>query len=293
MKSNSGGDMANRSAAEKKAALTPKHKAAGKKAAQTSKLKQAGVKASATRKRKAATRKVAVTKSAARKSQGGATRIVDLSHVLDPGKAGRKFTLEMIGAETVNPNVVRLENQWYIMHNVNMVSHIGTHIEAPYHILKDRADLAGLPLEMLIGDAVVLDLRECPRQTLIEVAQLRKAAQKAGGIHSGDIVFCNLGGARFYGSDDYRFTPSFTNEAIAWLVDQGMKMMGVDATGVEVPGSEQHVNHHALFERGIPLIENLANLDSLSQSRMKVFALPIAVRGLEAFPLRVIAVEEN
>jgi kynurenine formamidase len=220
-------------------------------------------------------------------------RIVDLSHVLDPGKAGRKFTLEMVGAETVNPNVVRLENQWYIMHNVNMVSHIGTHIEAPYHLLKDRSDLAELPLEVLTGKAIILDLHEIPRGGAISVAEVKSAAEKAGGIRRGDIVFCNLGGAPFYGTDQYRLTPYFSPEATAWLVSQGMKMMGVDATGVEVPGSEEHVNHRALFENNVPLIENLANLDNLKQSRVEVFALPIAVRGLEAFPLRVIAVEDS
>ena len=220
-------------------------------------------------------------------------RIVDLSHVLDPGTAGRKFTLEMVGAETVNPNVVRLENQWYIMHNVNMVSHIGTHIEAHYHLLKDRSDLAELPLEVLTGKAIILDLRGVPRGGAINVAEVKRAAEKAGGIRRGDIVFCNLGGAPFYGTDQYRLTPYFSPEAIVWLVSQGMKMMGVDATGVEVPGSEEHVNHRALFENNVPLIENLANLDNLQQSRVEVFALPIAVRGLEAFPLRVIAVEDG
>jgi arylformamidase len=220
-------------------------------------------------------------------------RIIDLSHVLDPGKAGRKFTIEMVGAETVNPNVVRLENQWYIMHNVNMVSHIGTHIEAPYHLLKDRDDLAELPLEMLMGKAAILDLRESPRGSAVSIAQVKNAAEKAGGIHQGDIVFCNLGGAPFYGTDHYRLTPYFVPEAIAWLVAQGMKLMGVDATGVEVPGSEEHVNHRTLFENNVPLIENLANLNNLTQSRVEVFALPIAVRGLEAFPLRVIALEDG
>ncbi|MGA2991613.1 MAG: cyclase family protein [Candidatus Korobacteraceae bacterium] len=220
-------------------------------------------------------------------------RIVDLSHVLDPGKAGRKFIIEMVGAETVNPNVVRLENQWYIMHNVNMVSHIGTHIEAPYHLFKDRDDLAKMPLELLMGKAVILDLRQVPRASAVSLAQVKSAAGKAGGIHRGDIVFCNLGGAPFYGTDDYRLTPYFVPEAIAWLVDQGMKMMGVDATGVEVPGSEEHVNHSALFKNNVPLIENLANLNSLRQSRVEVYALPIAVRGLEAFPLRVIAIEDG
>jgi kynurenine formamidase len=220
------------------------------------------------------------------------SKIVDLSHIIEPGKAGRKFALEMIGADTVNPNVIRLENQWYIMHNISMVSHIGTHIEAPYHILKDQADLADLPLETLIGPAIILDLRGYPKKTAIRIEHVQKAAAKAGGIRKGDIVFCNLGGAPFYGTEQYGGSPYFPPDTLAWMADQGMKLMGVDAGGVEVPGSEEHVSHHALFERGIPLIENVNNLNTLSKSRVQAYVLPVAVRGLEAFPVRVIAVED-
>ena len=221
------------------------------------------------------------------------TRIVDLYHVITPGKAGRKFALEMVGAETVNQNVVRLEGQWYIMHNISMVSHIGTHIEAPYHLFKSKPDLAGLPLEQLMGEAVLLDLRTCPRKSAATPQHVQDASAKVGGIRPGDIVFCNLGSAKFYGTEEYGTSPYFSPEAIQWLVDRGMKLMGVDATGVEVPGNEDHVNHSALFTKGIPLIENLASLDQLSRTRFQVYAFPIAVSGLEAFPLRVIAVESD
>ncbi|NVO12626.1 MAG: cyclase family protein [Rhodoplanes sp.] len=220
-----------------------------------------------------------------------ASQMIDLSHVIHPGKAGRKFAVEMVGADTVNQKVVRLDGQWYIMHNVSMVNHIATHIEAPYHIIQSGADLSALRLDQLVGEAVLLDLRACPRKTAITEDHVREAAARAGGIRPGDIVFCNLGGAPFFGTEDYALTPYFSPAAIQWLVAQGMKLMGVDASGVEVPRSEQHVNHHALFEKGIPLIENLTNLDRLSTSRFMVYALPVAIAGLDAFPLRVIAVE--
>ena len=111
------------------------------------------------------------------------SRIVDLSHVITPGKAGRKFALEMVGAETVNPNVVRLEGQWYIMHNISIVSHIGTHIEAPYHLFKSKADLAGLPLEQLMGEAVLLNLRHCPRKSAVTFDRaMQMALAKYGGM---------------------------------------------------------------------------------------------------------------
>jgi arylformamidase len=218
-------------------------------------------------------------------------RAVDMSHCLVPGRSGRKLNIEMIGADEVNPNVVRLENQWYIMHNVSMVSHIGTHIEAPYHLLKDGPDLAGLPLERLYGEAVVLDLHSVPPQSAITPEAVTTAAQKAGGINNGDIVLCNLGYASKYGTPEYSQAPYFSPEAIQWLIAAGMKMMGVDASGVEVPGSEEHVNHRALFEQEIPLIENITGFDALYASRVELAAFPIAVAGLESFPVRVIAFE--
>jgi arylformamidase len=89
-------------------------------------------------------------------------------------------------------------------------------------------------------------------------------------------------------------TAYFSTPALAWLVDQGIKLMGVDSMGVELAHDDTHanVNHLLLFRAGIPLIENLTNLDQVSRSRVQVYALPVPVKGLDAFPLRVIAVEE-
>ncbi len=76
------------------------------------------------------------------------------------------------------------------------------------------------------------------------------------------------------------------------LVERGVKLVGTDLAGLEGPLTPGHLDCHlALLERDIPFIENLANLTALSRSRVFVCALPIPVRGLDAFPLRVIAFE--
>ena len=87
-------------------------------------------------------------------------------------------------------------------------------------------------------------------------------------------------------------TQYFSTAGLQWLVDQGIKLMGVDSGGVELSHDETHanVNHLVLFRAGIPLIENLTNLDQVPRSRAMVYALPVPVSGLDAFPLRVIAV---
>ncbi len=219
------------------------------------------------------------------------SRLIDLSHIIVPGNAGRKFQIETIGADEVNPNVVRLKNQWYIMHNIFMVNHIGTHIEAPYHLLKNGEDLSQIPLNKLYGEAVILDLKNFPSKTAIKQSQIKKAVENADGIHRGDIVLCNLGYAKYYGKPEYKNNPYFSTDAIKWLVESGIKLMGVDASGIEIPGNEDHINHYTLFKNNIPLIENLNNLDSVDKKRVQLYAFPLSVTGLDSFPLRVVAME--
>ena len=213
-------------------------------------------------------------------------RIVDLTQVIEPttADAERKFVVHIHDALQEVPGTIRPEGEWYVMSDVELMDHVGTHIEAPLHCLKDGMDLSQIPLEKLIGDAVILDLRDAYSDSGVTPEQVKKAVDDAGGIKKNDIVFCMMG------ETDY-----FSTEAIRWLVDAGMKLMGVDSAGVEIPHSVSHTNenHLALFRADIPLIERLANLDRLSKSRVKVYALPIPVVSLDAFPLRVIAIEEN
>lgn len=211
-------------------------------------------------------------------------RIVDLTRVIEPTdpSAPRKFVIHKHDALLEIPGKVRPEGEWYIMSDVELMDHVGTHIEVPLHCLQEGADLAQIPPEQLVGEAVILDLRDAEAEGGVTLEQVQAAAQRAGGIRRGDIVLGQMGKTSY-----------FATAALRWLVDQGIKLMGVDSGGVELAHDTTHanVNHLLLFRAGIPLIENLDHLDQLTQRRVRVYALPVPIKGLDAFPLRVIAIE--
>jgi arylformamidase len=213
-------------------------------------------------------------------------RIVDLTRTITPTDAGaqRKFVVNIHDALHEIPGKQRPEGEWYIMSDVELMNHVGTHIETPFHCLKEGADLAKVPVDQLVGEAVILDLRDAEAEGGVTLEQVQIAAEKAGGVRAGDIVFGMMGKTRY-----------FSTEGLRWLVEHDIKLMGVDSGGVELSHDTTHanVNHLLLFRNNIPLIENLANLDQLTQPRVQVFALPVPVQGLDAFPLRVIALEEE
>ena len=96
-----------------------------------------------------------------------------------------------------------------------------------------------------------------------------------------------------FGRERYLDSPYFDLAAIEWEIDQGMKLIGVDCAGIENLDSATHECHLAIFRRGIPLIENLTNLGALPGPRATVLAIPIAIKGLESFPVRVVALEDG
>ena len=157
-------------------------------------------------------------------------RLVDLSYTIHPGKEQRKFAVEMIKANQV-ANVPVLPGQWYIMHNVNTVSHIGTHIEVPYHINQNGADTADVPLERLVGEAVVLDLRGPAAKAEISLEQMQSAAEKAGGVRPGDLVLLQTGWDRYWDQPEYAVPPYVSPAAMEWLVGQGAALVGIDTEG--------------------------------------------------------------
>ena len=220
-------------------------------------------------------------------------RLIDLSHTIVPETGSRPVNIEMVPPLEFG---YFPEDQWYVMHNVAFINHVGTHIEVPYHVVEQGDDLASVPLEKLCGEGVILDFTGVKSGADITLHMIQKVAADAGGIEKGDIVFCRFDFDKHYDKLNAPKPPCFTSEAVQWLVDRGMKMMGVDMIGIELPSSDprapkQH-NHHLLMDRGIPLIENLAHLDQLSRSRVTIFAFPVAIQKLDSFPLRVVALED-
>lgn len=217
-------------------------------------------------------------------------RIIDLTHSMIPNKEERKLELKTFFVEEILPQIKREKNVWYIMQELTILTHIGTHIEAPYHYLKDGMDVAQLPLENLIRKGVVLDFSYKKPMEKIDVSDLSRCEQK---IREKDIVLIRTDRSKYYRKKEYHQRPYLTPDAVKWLVGKKISCLGIDASGIEVKGIDTQPNHKLLFENGIPLIENLTNLDQIRKERVLLLILPLKIKGMDASPLRVVAIEEK
>lgn len=223
---------------------------------------------------------------------------IELSHIADPAREEYRMELDTRFTEgwPQFSKYIRHEDAWYIISEILMNTHCGTHIEFPYHHVKDGQDAAEYPLARLIGEGVVIDISAwSANNSKISLADLQAAAGDQ--IRPGDMAFFYTGNDAHYYTDRQHDRPWFTTECIAWLArEAGIKLMGVDTSGHEVRSEDGapmpgQPNHELLLGEGIGLIEYMANLDQLLGKRFLAFVLPVRIIGAEAFPVRVVAFE--
>jgi len=163
---------------------------------------------------------------------------------------------------------------------LHMSAHCGTHIDAPFHFFDTGSGAEGLALEMLVGRARVLEITS------------RKgvgAEDLAAANLSEDIrVLIKTSNSRLWGSPDFHQDFVGVSEAGAkYLVEHGIKVVGVDYLSVEQFKNPGAPAHHVLLGAGIIVIEGL-NLRDVDPGVYEMFCLPLRVVGSDGAPARVV-----
>ena len=213
-------------------------------------------------------------------------QIIDLTHQMLPGE-------EQYIVEIKQRGTLRTTPTGDIMHDVYMWSHSGTHVEVSLHFYAGGKDVSDFPAEQFVGPAIRLDFRHKQVNEPITVDDFRKA----GDVKAGDRVIMWQGRDHQYRTKQSHDRPYVTEEAAHWLAeDRKIKVLGTDSSGFEVRGAKTpHPNHHLFFKAGmdIPVIECLRNLGAIPQQRFFFSGMPIPVKGMDASPIRAIAIVGN
>jgi kynurenine formamidase len=163
-----------------------------------------------------------------------------------------------------------------------------------------------IPLEQLIGDASVVDVSaQCATQPdyQVTVADLT-GWEQANGSLDGTIVLIRTDhskrwpdAARYLGTAERGedavaklHFPGLHPDAARWLVaNRKVKAVGIDTASIDYGQSTLFETHRVLYERNIPGLENLANLDRVPAGGARLIALPMKIKGGSGAPLRAIA----
>jgi arylformamidase len=182
---------------------------------------------------------------------------------------------------------------------LSILVHNGTHIDAPRHMVEKGISVDKMPVAQFVKEGVLINL---PDKGANSVVTVKDIAESGVAIRANTIVMINTGWTdKMWGKPGFwEQMPYLERGVAAYVISKGAAGLAIDVfpekplwRGVKLdPGEVWIANHLALMEKNLPLIQFVTNLSQIGNNRFTVVAAPLAIKGGDASPVRVVALVE-
>lgn len=211
----------------------------------------------------------------------GPYRVVDLTKPLIPGVEKRRLKIRRFYKEdTLDYHS-----------DVDITSHLGTHVESPYHYRDGWKDILELPLISYMGRGVMLDLAHIEPRAPITGEDLDRA--DGGKVQEGDVVILKSPfHCEPFSNDPNDPRPYLGRESGEWFVAKKVKCIGFgDSVAIEHTVKDACDIHEVVMPYDITFLEVLQNIEKIKDDIFMIIFLPLPIKGLDSCPVRVVVLE--
>lgn len=232
-------------------------------------------------------------------------RFVDLTHAYNDETIYWPTSPTRFELETLEEGVV--PGGWfYSAYSLSTPEHGGTHLDAPVHFHDDARSTDEIPLNELIGPAVVIDVADAAaenRDYRLTTKDVLAFERTHGRISAGSIVLLRTGWSGHWpdvlaylgddtpGDASNLSFPGFGAEAATLLIEERrVRLLGIDSASIDYGKSADFAVHRIAGAHEVAALENLTNLESLPATGATLIALPMKIEGGSGGPARVVAI---
>jgi arylformamidase len=207
------------------------------------------------------------------------SRIYDISvpirsgGLVYPGNPEIDITLQQAVAKGAGANVSA----------IRFGSHTGTHADAARHFFDDGQTVDNIPLERLIGPALLLGFAD-------DVRSVGAAELRARDIKGQTRILLRTRNSAFLSQKEFVKDYAYlAPDGAQYLVDQGVELVGIDYLSIEQFHSGHHLTHRTLLERSVVIVEGL-DLSVPPPGNYQFICLPLRIQDCDGAPARAVLI---
>ena len=163
---------------------------------------------------------------------------------------------------------------------ISMGTHLGTHVDPPAHFLDNGATVDQIALENMVGPGTVADLRGRPQID-------RRALEKALDAGTKRVLLKTDNGPRLLATRWHPDSVYLTEDGARYLVENRIRLVGIDALSIEHPENPGSPVHHLLLKAGVLVAEGVHLLE-IPPGEYEIFCLPLKITGGDGAPARIL-----
>ncbi|MFX0013675.1 MAG: cyclase family protein [Promethearchaeota archaeon] len=220
---------------------------------------------------------------------------VDLSHVFEDGMPGFRIRNEdgsyISYTASIHPFLTHKETKpkyqgkaSFEITEIAFQTSIGTYLDSPFHRFPEKRDISQILLNEVILPGIIVDVRG---MSPFQSVGCNTLPQKVD--YDGKAVLFNFNWSNYWGTEEYYEYPFISEEVISFLIDNHVKLVGVDTINIDDSLNLSRPAHTSLLEKDILIVENLTNLELLYGHKFRLFAVPIKGKAVAAMPVRAFA----
>ncbi len=182
-----------------------------------------------------------------------------------------------------------INNDGYNLELLFLSSHTGTHLDAPYHFVKNGKKINQIPLDRLIGKGILIKLKKI-KNSPIEKSDITSFEKKNGKIPNHSSIFFYTEWQKNLKNDNY-FTenPGLDSSSAKYLASKKINLVGIDSPSIDLGKDESFTVHKILSKNNILIVENLANMNKIESKEFNFTILPLNLKDATGSPVRAVA----
>ena len=182
-----------------------------------------------------------------------------------------------------------LKEDGYNLELLFLSSHTGTHLDAPFHFVKNGIKIDQIPLGRLMGKGILIKIKKS-KNSPITKSDILQFEKKNGSIPDKSSIFFFTDWQKNLKKNNY-FTenPGLALSAATYLAQKKTNLVGIDSPSIDLGKDESFSVHHVLSKNNILIVENLANLNKIKSKEFDFTILPLKLRDATGSPVRAVA----
>ncbi|MDH3277772.1 MAG: cyclase family protein [Nitrosopumilus sp.] len=182
-----------------------------------------------------------------------------------------------------------IKDEKYNLELLFFSSHTGTHLDAPYHFVKNGIKIHQIPINRLIGEAILIKIKKLKDQLITkkDLINFEKKNEKIPKYSS--IIFFTTWQKNLNRNFYFTNNPGLSKSAINYLVSKKINLVGIDSPSIDLGIDKSFSAHKILAKNNILIVENLSNLGKIPTLKFDFIILPLKLKDATGSPVRAIA----
>ncbi len=182
-----------------------------------------------------------------------------------------------------------IRKEKYNLEMLFLSTHTGTHVDAPYHFIKNGKKIHQIDPERFVCNAILIRVKGTPNYKIAK-NDIIQFESKYGSIPAKSAVIFHTGwNDNLERKEFFEKNPGITESAARYLSSKKISLVGIDSPSIDIGSDVSFSAHKILLKSDVLILENLCNLGKIKKTYFGIIALPLKIHGATGSPVRAVA----